>query len=222
MSPARAAAINAVTDALTEALANGDAAVISLDRFGGAAEANDLTWASQQTAALLHYKQQMGAALITASLAIDNLVQVAATEGVTSEIVTADEIYAYQQQLATTGFSPQAIADYHAVGLSDDEIEQIRQEFLALNPAEAQFESIAGLRDWAEIYRTLGMNLLHPPVFAPVIASAAASRCDPKRLRQHHGPDLREPHDDPAGQSVDADGHHRRDARGAWTCPPTG
>ena len=167
VSPARAAALNAVTDALTEALANGDAAVISLDRFGGAAEANDLTWASQQTAALLHYKQQMGSALITAALAIDNLVQVAATEGVTSEIVTAAEIYAYQQQLATTGFSPQAIADYHAVGLSDAEIEQVRQEFLALNPAEAQFDLIAGLRDWAEIYRTLGMHLLHPPVFAP-------------------------------------------------------
>ncbi len=167
ISAARAAAINAVTDSLADVIANGQAAVIALDRAGGASEAGDLQWASLQTGAQIEYQRLLGAALITTALRIDALVQVAASEGVTTELLTAGEILAYQQALTTTGFSAEEIAGYRLFGMSDAEIEAEKQAILALKPAEAALDLVQSLKDWANAYRELGDALLHPRVFEP-------------------------------------------------------
>ena len=126
-------------------IANGEAAVIALDRAGGASEAGDLQWASLQTGAQLQYQALLGAALITAALKIDALVQVAASEGVTTELLTASEVLAYQQVLATTGFSTEEIAGYRLFGMSDVDIEAEKQAILALKPAEAALDLVQAL-----------------------------------------------------------------------------
>jgi hypothetical protein len=167
ISSARAAAINAVTNSLADVIADGQAAVIALDRAGGASEAGDQTWASVQTGVQLHYQTVMAAALITVADKLDALVQVAANEGVVAQMLTAAEIQTYQQQLIATGFGAEDLAGYRLVGLSDAEIEAERQEILSLQPQEAALDLIQGLKAWAAAYRALADGLLRPAVFEP-------------------------------------------------------
>jgi hypothetical protein len=170
--PARAAAINAMADALAEVNAYGTAAQISLDRYGGASEAKDLQWASVQTSAYLEYKRLMGTAAITASERISDLIGIAAQEGITSVIVPPDRIIAAQQQLSTTGFTAQQIADAHAAGLSDEEIEAVRQSIIAADPLELSRENdvVVKMQELSERLRTLGYAILYPQMFAPAIS----------------------------------------------------
>lgn len=174
LSAARAAALNAVTNSLADMLANGEAAVIALDRAGGASEANDLPWAAAQTAAQLHYQSLYAAAALTTALAIEHLVEVAAQEGVATEPLTAAEILAYQQALAANGFSADDLAGYRGLGLSDTDIEAERQAILAINPAEGTVDLVQALKDWAAAYRALGNALLSPKMFAPSFSIGGA------------------------------------------------
>ena len=166
---ARAAAINAMADALAEVNAYGTAAQITLDRYGGASAAKDLAWASVQTSAYLEYKRLMGTAAITASERISDLIGIAALEGITSVIVPPDRIIAAQQQLSTTGFTAQQIADAHAAGLSDEEIEAVRQSIINADPLELSRENdvVVKMQELGERLRTLGNAMLYPQVFAP-------------------------------------------------------
>jgi hypothetical protein len=180
--PARAAAINAMADALAEVNAYGTAAQISLDRYGGASEAKDLQWASVQTAAYLEYKRLMGEAAITASATISNLIDIAAQEGITSVIVPPDRIIAAQQQLSTTGFTAQQIADAHAAGLSDEEIEAVRQSIIAADPLELSRENdvVVKMQELSEHLRTLGYAILYPQMFAPTISIGGGAGLRPE------------------------------------------
>ena len=84
LTQARAAALNALDDALAEANADARASAIALDRSGGASAAGDLQWSSLQSAAVIHYNQLLGSALITMAARLDNVLNVAAGEGETS------------------------------------------------------------------------------------------------------------------------------------------
>lgn len=164
ISPARAAAINAVTEALLDANASGLAATISLDRYGGAAAAYDLQWTSLQSGALLYHKQEMAKALLVAADRIDALRALAISEGTTSIPITADEVRAYQQELAANGFSAQEIADAKLAGLSDAQIEANKQQILTTKPEDAAGDLLVNLEAWATAYRNLGNAILFPPM----------------------------------------------------------
>jgi hypothetical protein len=179
VSPARAAALNAITDLLLDAIAFGEAAVISLDRYAGAAEAvqsradrSQFAWPSVQAAALLHYKKEMGARLLKIDGAIEALRQVVRDEGGQDVLVTAADIREYQDRLATEGFSSGELADALAYGLSAEEIEAIRLEIIAGDPAEATGSALAFLENLARSFRELGEVLLNPPNFPPIGVSA--------------------------------------------------
>jgi hypothetical protein len=167
ISAARAAALNALDDALAQANAYGTAAAIAFDRSGGAAEAGDLDWESTQTAVMLEYNQLFGTELITASLKIQDLINVAASEGVTSVPISVSDVITMQQKLATSGFSQQEKDDAHAVGLSDADIEQIRQNIVSANPEDLAGDVIANMQQISEDLYSLGQVLAHPAVFAP-------------------------------------------------------
>jgi hypothetical protein len=184
LSAPRAAALNALIDALLDVQANGDAAVISLDRYGGAAAANDLGWASQQAAALLYYQKQMGAALITAADRLDAFRQVLQDEGVPDVVVTADDLRAYQDRLRTQGFSVDEINAAKMLGMTDEEIEAARQESLAGDPEAEAGSLTAYLIEVADKFRQLGGALQNPVNFggggsgssgAPLASTAAVT-----------------------------------------------
>jgi Bacterial Ig-like domain (group 1) len=166
ISQARADALNAVDDALAQANAYGTAAALAFDRSGGATEAGDLGWASTQTGVMLQYNQLMGQSLIAAAQAIDNLIAVAASEGVTSVPITVDDVIAMQQKLAS-GFSPQEIDDAHTLGLTDADIEALRQSILTANPADLAGDVIVNMHQISADFYVLGGVLSNPSFFNP-------------------------------------------------------
>jgi hypothetical protein len=167
ISPARAAALNAASDALANVVAYGTAASTALDRYGGASDAHDLTWAAQQANAQLYYQQQMGTALLTYADALDAFVQVLNDEHETNIIVTVGDVISYQQSLSATGFVAQEIADAKLVGLTDADIEAFRQEIIAADPNDIAGNLLDIYTNEAFVSRNSGNALLHPYSFAP-------------------------------------------------------
>ncbi len=167
ISPARAAALNAASDALADVAAYGTAAETALDRYGGAAQAKDLAWSAQQANAQVYYEQQMGAALLTYADKLDAFVQVLNDEHETNITVTVGDVMSYQQSLATTGFTSQEIANAKLVGLTDADIEAFRQEIIATDPNDLAGNILDMYSSEAFASRNLGNALLHPYAFSP-------------------------------------------------------
>ncbi|HTP08319.1 MAG TPA: Ig-like domain-containing protein, partial [Anaerolineae bacterium] len=167
ISQARAAAMNAASDALADVVAYGTAADTALDRYGGASQAQDLTWAAQQANAQIFYEQQMGTALLTYADKLDAFVQVLNDEHETHITVSVGDAINYQQSLSSTGFTTQEIADAKLVGLTDDDIEAIRQEIIATDPNDLAGNILDMYFNEAFVSRNLGNALLHPYAFSP-------------------------------------------------------
>jgi hypothetical protein len=167
ISVARAAALNAVNDALTDVLAFGRAATTAMDRYGGASEANNLQWASEQANELIYYQEQMGAALLSYADRVDAFVQLLQSEGETQITVTVGDVTSYQQRLTDQGFSAQEIAEAKLIGWTDADIEAFRLAIIAANPNDVAGNLLVKYTDEASASRALGNALLHPPNFNP-------------------------------------------------------
>ncbi len=167
ISPARAAALNAASDALADVAAYGTAANVAFDRYGGAAQANDLGWAAQQANAQLYYQKQMGQALLTYADKLDAFVQVLKDENATNVTVTVGDVLSYQQSLSNTGFTTQEQDNAKLVGLTDADIEALRQEIIAADPNDLAGNVLDSYTSEADISRNLGNILLNPVTFSP-------------------------------------------------------
>jgi hypothetical protein len=178
ISQARADAMNAFADALASMNAYGQAAAIANDRNAGAAEAKDLQWQSLQTSALLDYRTQYAGWAITTSQKLNTLITQAAGEGDTSYIITPDQVRAFQQQLATTGFTAQQIADAHSVGMTDDYLSYTLHSLIAADPNVVAGDYIVDMQAVANNFEQLGNSFLHPVVFVPpmVVGGGAGLR----------------------------------------------
>ena len=163
----RAAALNAVNAALTEVVAFGSAATTAMDRYGGASEANNLQWASEQANELLYYQEQFGTALLTYADRLDAFVLLLQTEVETQITVSVSDITSYQQRLVTPGFSAQEIADAKLMGWTDAQIETYRQAIIAASPIDLAGNLLDIYTNEASVSRALGNALLNPPTFHP-------------------------------------------------------
>ena len=159
LSAAQATAINTLLDVLTDAIALGRAILISEDRYAGAVEVGDLTWMSQQTAAILYYRQQLGAAYVRVADAA--AAWLAIYPG--NIVPTYTDVIAAQTRLATTGFTTEEIARYQALGATAAEIEALRQAYITAVPADKVITMRQELADIAAGYRELGSLLINPP-----------------------------------------------------------
>jgi hypothetical protein len=167
ISATRAAALNAVSAALLDVEAYATAEDTALDRYGGASEANDLQWASEQVNEMNYYQQKLGNALLVYADSLDNFVAVLKAEGETQTAITLADATNYQARLTSTGFTNQEKAYAKQAGLTDEDIEALRQEIITSDPTE-----LTG--DWLDIYsqeafdmRQVGNDLLHPELFNP-------------------------------------------------------
>jgi hypothetical protein len=167
ISVPRAAALNAVNDALTNIEAFGSAATTAMDRYGEASEANNLQWASEQANELLYYQEQFGTALLSYADRVDAFVLLLQAEGETQITVSVSDITSYQQRLTTQGFSAQDIADAKLMGWTDAQIEAYRQAIIAANPNDVAGNLLEKYSNEASVSRALGNALLHPPIFNP-------------------------------------------------------
>lgn len=173
VSAARAAAINAYNDAMLEVVRTGRAAVVSMDRYGGAAQANDLLWTSQQAAALNHFKSLLGTALVDAADKLDAYLAVLTNEGVTTDQYTAQDFVDYQQRLQTTGFTAAEIADAKQLWFTDADIEAFKQEILAEDPVKVAGDGIVLLTAESTAMRQLGIAINTPQNFSFQISGSA-------------------------------------------------
>ncbi len=169
VSPAMAAAIDNLRQTLTDVVYYGQGSTTSLDRYAGASEAEDMLWASQQSNALLYYNTQFGSALITATQAITGFYQVLVAENIPDIEITINDVISFQNRLITQGFSADELAGYQSIGLSPEEIESIRQRYIAADPEKLIGSPRAKLSDLANRLNYLAQRLLHPEVFAPSI-----------------------------------------------------
>jgi hypothetical protein len=179
VTPARAAALNAVSVALADVNAYGTAATVALDRYGGASEANNLEWAAQQANARLYYQERMGEALLIYATELDAFVQVLRDEGETEIMNTVDDVISYQQVLSATGFTAQEIADAHLVGLTDADIEEFRQGVIAANPSDLAGNLLDIYTSEAAVSWQLGRSLLAPSSYAPGLSISGGAGLRP-------------------------------------------
>lgn len=165
-SDALFAAQVALTEALAEAIAVGDAATISFDRYGGAAAASDLEWASVQAASLLHYRKLFGQAAIVAGDRMAALRTVIEREGGADAGLTSEQASAGLAEVRARGFGQEQIDAAHALGLSDDDIEATRQELLNTSPDDLAGTFVTKLANAETAFREMGDYLIAPVNFS--------------------------------------------------------
>lgn len=156
----------ALDEALAEFVAIGDAATITLDRYGGAAAAGNLEWASVQASSLLYYRKQLGAASNVVADKIAALIAVIESEGGGNAGLTLDEAVAAQARLAADGYTPAEVEAAHALGFTDEQIEAARQVDLSLRPEDLAGPIVAKLAVAEEAFRGQGAYLIEPVNFA--------------------------------------------------------
>ncbi len=176
LSQARADAMNAVTLGLMDILAYGNAAIISLDRYGGAAADSNLTWSAQQASAYIYYRGKIGQAMLDTADALDAFVQVLEAEGDGEFIITLDDVLAYQDRLRTQGFTQEERDEAYALGWTDAQIEAYRQAIIAEDPMLLSGDLVQKLRDEAQTLRETGTILLAEQNYAqPATTTYAAT-----------------------------------------------
>jgi hypothetical protein len=113
------------------------------------------------------YNALYGAALVTAADKIDAMLVEAASEGITSAVITTSQVAAMQASLSVNGYSPQAMADAHTLGLTDADLAAMRGETLAARPQDLAGDLVPAMQQISTNYRQLGGILQHPDTFLP-------------------------------------------------------
>ena len=163
ISVAKANAANAYVAAVMDMFSSKRAAALASDRYGGAVEAGNIQWSSLQLNALLYYEKQSALQMLTLVDRIDEYVAVVLQEN-PGDIWMTPEIYqAYQDRLRTQGFTADEIAAAHLVGMTDAEIEELRQQRLAVDPA-----SMAGSVTQNMLNHTVALKALSNAILYPV------------------------------------------------------
>jgi hypothetical protein len=172
-SPARTAALNALMESSLQFETHIFGAVVSYDRYAGAAEANELEWTSTQAGAYLFYLHQAANDMIHIGDRLDALIQVARSEGATDVYVTAEEYRRYQDRLRTQGFTSEEISAATLVGFNSEALEAIRQRRLSRKPEDAAGSVLEGWSTFAATIRYAGHAILNPPGFGVSISAGA-------------------------------------------------
>lgn len=174
LSPQRAAAGQAVLDALVAWYAEARRAQICLDRMGGADQAGAEEWVWAQADGVVHYKRETGLRMIELADALDQLRAVFEEEGAEDRTLTTDRV---EEQLAAMKSGELTDLDREAariIGVDEQELIALRKARTGA-PAEdlhgasylgALEELATGLREGGAVWSRL------PEVPAPGEAAA--------------------------------------------------
>jgi len=157
---ARAAALNTLMQASFDLMSVQAAAIVTYDRYAGATEAKDLTWASIQANAYSDYLKQTGGAMVIYARAINDLITEVKAEGFTDLITTEADWAAYQDRLSTEGWNEVERQAAATAGMDPEGLELLRQKYLATDPAAAAGSVMDRLQTRADLYETLGWTIL--------------------------------------------------------------
>jgi len=169
VSAQRAKAWNDVMEASITMHANLQAAHIAVDRHGGALLAGDDQWVYNQGAAIVHFKKEVGVSMIELADRLNEVVRISVEEKISDPQFTTEMMQAYMQRLQTQGFSAEEKEAARIAGLTDEELELIRQERTAALPdriSGKKFRTL--LTEMAVQLRIFGAHLnALPPVALP-------------------------------------------------------
>ena len=167
LPPARAAVGNRLMHASLDLSATLRAALVSLDRAGGANQAGDTVWGWRQGAALMYYKREAGAAMLTTADRLEAMIHELRDEGLQDIIVRPEAVRQYQARLRTAGFSTEDLQAARAINLSDEEIEEIRQSRIAGDPATLAGSITEAAAKYAAALRIVGRLFTALPAVSP-------------------------------------------------------
>lgn len=156
----RADAMNAVLESGSEMISLLGAAVVSLDRQGGAVLAGNDEWAENQAFALMHYKREGGIAMLQFASDLENFLNVIRSEGLDDTIITPSQIEDYQHRLSTTGFNQSEMNVASILGYSDSEIDDLLERRINGDPFEESGSVMAHLEESIVIMRRMGIYLV--------------------------------------------------------------
>jgi len=105
----------------------------------------------------------------------DAMLRVLQKDGVPDRSYTLDEIKAYLQRLQTQGFTQAEIDAARVINLTDSQIEVIRQERIASDPAQGTGSVMAMLGQISAALRTAGQALAETSTSAQTNAALQAS-----------------------------------------------
>ncbi len=161
----RVTPLNELLRASLDLTADLQAAVLSADRYGGASAAGDLTWASQQMAALLYYKKLAGNQMLLLADKIDAVNTEIHSEGIQDMVISANTIAGVQLALAAGDYTPAEKQFAYSIGMSDADIQAMRQRFITADPQKLAGSYLDHMAQLATDLRTLGNIWINPPNF---------------------------------------------------------
>jgi hypothetical protein len=167
LSPAQAAAMNAFMEASTDLNAKLRAAMISLDRQGGALQAKDKAWSDQQARAVVYYKAESGRAMLVVADRLEGLLKTLGEEGMKPLPVPGQTAKEYQARLQDKGFDPEELAAARQAGMTEAEIASLLKERIAATPEEMTGDPLENLADSVVALRFLGKRFASLPAVAP-------------------------------------------------------
>jgi hypothetical protein len=156
-----AAAVDASLRNQLEIVSLSTAVLVSVERYQGATIAGDQAAANRQLLAFMNYTNQVAKRFEDGARLLENLVAVRRTSpGVTNVVLTADQIRAAQQQLASNGPSEAMLAVFAWLGVSQEFLsQQVLPALLSVNPNEAAGSYDDKVLEQAAIYRWAGAGL---------------------------------------------------------------
>ena len=131
LSQAGADFIDAYLNAYAQMLALAE----SNDKLGGAKLANDPLWMNLQAQAIMHYKKNLGDALVKACEKWDRYADLLREKPAAELMLHPDNIIAMQKKLSTNGFDTSELAAFKYLRMTDEQVANLKEERLRYNPA---------------------------------------------------------------------------------------
>lgn len=162
LSAARAERLNGLARDLAAVNAHLQAAIVALDRHGGAVRANERSWASRQAQALTYLKREAGVLTLKVAAHLDALGEGAAD----LPPLGSEQIEARRRRLAAgwTDVDRQAAA---AAGFDDEALEKLIAARRDALDAQLGKQPGSALKDAAEAMRELGSHFASLPAIDP-------------------------------------------------------
>jgi len=132
---------------------------ISQDRHGGAVRAGEGKWAAVQAVAMVEYQRQAGEAMVRTADALKAWIDACRAERIPELWVTPELLREGHDELAAQGFSAEEVAVARKWGMSDEEIEEVRQSLLKTEPPTQRIGFLTSCGNLARAMRNLGEEL---------------------------------------------------------------
>lgn len=151
MAPAPlAAAADAYGAALGTLAFHLEAALDSRLRRDAAQAAGETAWGCRQQSALTWHMRRAGSAMVETADRLERLVTLSEQYGIEDAVIPAEQVVEIQRRLASSGWTEEEREAARLLGMTDEELEEVRRTLLEADPATAA----GSVRDAAEVWAT--------------------------------------------------------------------